>query len=126
MISIDPDDTAPPSEQIRAQVLAAVRSGDLAPGARLPTVRTLAAELGVAVNTVAKAYRELEKDEVVETRGRNGTTVSPHGDPAERQAQRAAEAYRARTDDLGITAERALEIVSAALAQRTSGSGSPG
>jgi DNA-binding transcriptional regulator YhcF (GntR family) len=115
MIAIDPDDSAPPSEQIRAQVLAAVRSGALAPGARLPTVRTLAAELGVAVNTVAKAYRELEKDEVVETRGRNGTTVSPHGDPGERLAQVAAEAYRARTEELGVDPTTALAIVTASL-----------
>lgn len=115
MIVIDPADPAPPSEQIRTQILAEVRSGALAPGARLPTVRTLAAELGVAVNTVAKAYRELERDEVVETRGRNGTTVSPHGDPGERLAQVAAEAYRARTDELGVDAATALDIVRAAL-----------
>lgn len=115
MFTIDPDDTAPPSEQIRTQVLAAVRSGALAPGARLPPVRTLATELGVAANTVAKAYRTLEHDEVVETRGRNGTVVSPHGDPGERLAQAAAEAYRARTAELGLDPAQALAIVTAAL-----------
>lgn len=115
MITIDPDDTAPPSEQIRTQVLAAVQSGELAPGARLPPVRTLATELGVAANTVAKAYRSLEHDEVVETRGRNGTVVSTHGDPSERLAQAAAEVYRARTAELGVDPAQALAIVSAAL-----------
>ena len=115
MITIDPDDTAPPSEQIRTKVLAAVQSGELAPGARLPPVRTLAAELGVAANTVAKAYRALEHDEVVETRGRNGTVVSTHGDPSERLAQAAAEVYRARTAELGVDPAQALAIVSAAL-----------
>ena len=115
MFTIDLDDTAPPSEQIRTQVLAAVQSGELAPGARLPPVRALATELGVAANTVAKAYRALELDEVVETRGRNGTVVSTHGDPSERLAQAAAEVYRARTAQLGIDPAQALAIVSAAL-----------
>ena len=100
MLTIDPDAPIPPSEQIRAHVVGAVRDGALAPGARLPAVRALAAELGVAAGTVAKAYRTLEADGVVETRGRNGTVVAPHGDPVERQAQAAAEAYRARVDAL--------------------------
>jgi DNA-binding transcriptional regulator YhcF (GntR family) len=53
----------------------------------MPTVRTLATELGIAANTVARAYRELERDDVIETRGRNGTFVSTAGDPTQKQAQ---------------------------------------
>ena len=116
--SIEPAATAPPFEQLRVQVLEAVRAGELAPGARLPTVRALAAELDLAVNTVAKAYRALESDHVIETRGRNGTFVSATGDPTEQQAQLAASAYADRIAQLGLDAARALEIVQAALRPR--------
>jgi DNA-binding transcriptional regulator YhcF (GntR family) len=114
-ISIDPAASAPPFEQVRTQVLEAVRAGELAPGTRMPTVRALAAELDLAVNTVAKAYRALESDHVIETRGRNGTFVSPTGDPTEQQAQLAASDYADRVARLGLDAEDALAIVRSAL-----------
>jgi DNA-binding transcriptional regulator YhcF (GntR family) len=74
-ISIDHDSSVPPFEQLRSQVAALVARGDLPPGTRLGTVRQTAADLGLAVNTVARAYRELEADGVVVTRGRQGTFV---------------------------------------------------
>jgi DNA-binding transcriptional regulator YhcF (GntR family) len=74
-VSIVPDGPEPPFAQLRAQLAAAVSRGDLPPGTRLPTVRAAAADLGLAVNTVARAYRELEADRVVVTRGRKGTFV---------------------------------------------------
>ena len=114
-ISIDPSASAPPFEQVRTQVLEAVRAGELAPGTRMPTVRALAAELDLAVNTVAKAYRALESDHVIETRGRNGTFVSATGDPTEQQAQLAASDYADRVARLGLDAEDALAIVRSAL-----------
>lgn len=70
----------PPYEQIRAQVSSLIALGTLAPGTRLPTVRSLAADLGIAAGTVARAYRELEQTGLVETRRRNGTVVA--GTPA--------------------------------------------
>ena len=76
---IDPPDPAaaePPFEQLRSQVARRAAAGDLAPGTRLPTVRALATELGLAANTVARAYRELEADGVVVTEGRRGTFVA--------------------------------------------------
>ncbi|AWB94405.1 GntR family transcriptional regulator [Agromyces badenianii] len=114
-ITVDPHDAAPPYEQIRAQVIAAVRNGELVPGTRMPTVRKFAEELGLAANTVARAYRELERDGVIETRGRNGSFVSATGDPTEQQAQLAASAYADRIAQLGLDAEQALAIVRAAL-----------
>ena len=72
MIVIDPRSPVPPFEQLRVQLLAQVQSGELAPGARLPTVRRLADDLGIAPNTVARTYRELEASGIIETRGRNG------------------------------------------------------
>lgn len=114
-ISIDPAASIPPSEQIRVRVIEAVRDGELAPGTRMPTVRALAAELELAVNTVAKAYRALESDHVIETRGRAGSFVSATGDPTEQQGQLAASAYADRISELGLEPEHALELVSAAL-----------
>lgn len=75
-IVVDLSSAVPPYEQIRAQVAALVASGDLRLGDRLPPVRTLAGEMGVAPGTVARAYRELERSGVVETRGRAGTIVA--------------------------------------------------
>src|SRR6202007_2395664 len=65
---IDHTSAVPSYEQICRQVVALVASGSLRPGDRLPTVRGLAAELGLAVNTVAKAFRELELRGAIETR----------------------------------------------------------
>ena len=114
-LAIDPEAAAPPFEQVRAAILAAVRSGELAPGSKLPTVRALAEELGLAVNTVAKAYRELESEQVIETRGRNGSFVSAHGDPSERMLQQAASDYAAVARRLGVEASVALTAVESAL-----------
>jgi DNA-binding transcriptional regulator YhcF (GntR family) len=60
VITIDASATEPPYDQIRRQVASLVAAGRLAPGDKLPTVRRLAADLGLAANTVARAYRELE------------------------------------------------------------------
>lgn len=117
-LSIDQASATPPFEQIRVQVIEAVRAGDLAPGTRMPTVRALAAQLDLAVNTVAKAYRALESDHVIETRGRAGSFVSTTGDPTEQQAQQAASAYSDRISQLGLDPTLALELVRAALGLR--------
>ena len=115
MIVVNPRSPVPPYEQLRAQLLAAVTSGELAAGARLPTVRRLAEDLGLAPGTVARAYRELEASRVIETRGRNGTFVSPHGDPARQEAQRAAARFADQVRLLRLDADEALALVSAAL-----------
>ena len=88
--TVDAGSGTPPYEQLRMQVVDAVRDGRLAAGAKLPTVRALADEVGLAVNTVAKAYKELESDGVVEGRGRNGTFVRATGDPVAQALQAAA------------------------------------
>lgn len=118
MFTIDPVSATPPYEQLRVQLIEAVRSGELAAGTRLPTVRALAGDLGLAANTVARAYRELERDEVIVTRGRNGSFIAATGDATHRQAQQAASAYADRVAQLGITPDDALAIVAAAIAAR--------
>ena len=59
-VRIDHRASGPLFDQLRTQIIDGVRDGRLPPGTRLPTVRELAGELGLAVNTVARAYRELE------------------------------------------------------------------
>ena len=87
----DADDPTPPFEQLRSQVALRVAAGELAPGTRLPTVRALAAELGLAAGTVARAYRELEADGVVVTEGRHGTFVAATSAADSTDARAAAE-----------------------------------
>lgn len=70
----------PPYEQIRAQIAGHIAAGTLAPETRLPTVRDLASDLGVAAGTVARAYRELEAADLVVSRRRHGTSVAPARD----------------------------------------------
>lgn len=74
-ISIDIDDPAPPFAQLIAQVKAAVRSGRLRPGEPLPSIRQLANDLAINLKTVAKAYRLLERDAVIQTKGYRGSFV---------------------------------------------------
>lgn len=118
MLVIDPQSSTPPFEQLRAQVIAAVRAGEMVAGDKLPTVRGLAADLGLAANTVARAYRELEQDQVIETRGRNGSFVSATGDATERHLQVAARGFADRAVQLGVAPDEALRVVSAALGIR--------
>ncbi|WP_189714707.1 GntR family transcriptional regulator [Streptomyces chryseus] len=114
-IAIDADSGSAPYEQLRAQISEQARAGALPVGYRLPTVRGLAEELGLAANTVAKAYRALESDGVIETRGRNGTFVAAAGDAAQRQAAAAAAGYAERARRLGLGRAQALAAVEAAL-----------
>jgi DNA-binding transcriptional regulator YhcF (GntR family) len=109
MIDLDSTSSTPPYEQIRAQFADHVTSGALQPGERLPTVRRLAEDLGVATNTVARAYRELEQSGVIETRGRAGSFVT--GDQVMRKAKAAAVAYLAETKALGLSAAEAMTLV---------------
>lgn len=115
---IDPASPVPPFEQVRAQIAAQIADGTLVAGSRLPTVRRLADELGLAVNTVARAYRELEAAGLVETRGRAGTVVSAAGDRTEERLQAAADAYADLAHDVGAAGEHAVAVVRAALHAR--------
>jgi len=107
-----------PFEQLRVQIRDAVASGSLAAGVRLPTVRALAAELGLAANTVARSYRELESDGLIETRGRLGSFVAATGSPVQREVQAAARVFADRVGALGADPAEALKLVASALGVR--------
>ncbi|WP_338694907.1 GntR family transcriptional regulator [Streptomyces sp. Q6] len=107
----DSADSAAPYEQVRAQISEQARSGALPVGYKLPTVRGLAEQLGLAANTVAKAYRALEADGVIETRGRNGTLIASARDAASREASAAAQAFAERVRRLGLSEEAAMDAV---------------
>ena len=85
----------------------------LKPGTRLPTVRELAGWLGLAVNTVARTYRELESAGIVETRGRFGTFVA-RADPADAAMAAAADAYLETARALGLGKVEAMRYLDAA------------
>jgi GntR family transcriptional regulator len=75
-LTVDLTSPTPVYEQIRGQVAALVAVGALTPGDRLPASRDLARDLGIAVGTVQRAYRELEASGVVTSRRRTGTVVA--------------------------------------------------
>jgi DNA-binding transcriptional regulator YhcF (GntR family) len=121
-VRIDRGSGVPESEQLRRKVAGLIERGTLGPGERLPPVRALAEQLGLAVNTVAKAYRELEDAELVIARGRLGTFVAdslPKRPPAaEARLSEAAETYAARARQLGFGPSDALEQARRALNAR--------
>lgn len=112
-VRTDPKASQPLFDQLRTQIIAGVRDGRLEPGVRLPTVRDLAAELGMAVNTVARAYRELETAGVLETRGRHGTFVA-RVDPVDASMAAAANSYAETARALGLSAADAIRYVQTA------------
>lgn len=79
-IVVDLGDPTPPYEQVRRGVLTQIVSGRLRPGDRLPTIRALASDLGLAPGTVARAYKLLEEAQLITTRRGAGTTVASRGD----------------------------------------------
>ena len=110
---LDAKASTPLFDQLRTQIIDGIRDGRLAAGARLPTVRALAGQLGLAVNTVARTYRELELAGMIETRGRAGTFVCGV-DPADARMVAAARAYADIARALGIGPAEAAGYVEAA------------
>ena len=114
-LAIDPDSAVPPFEQLRTHIATQVARGSLPPGTRLGTVRQVAADLGLAVNTVARAYRELEADGVVVTRGRGGTFVASAvvDSPSDAgvAAREAAATFVRSVRRLGLSCPEAVRLV---------------
>jgi DNA-binding transcriptional regulator YhcF (GntR family) len=111
LLTVDPDSSRPPFEQVRAQLADAIASGALGAEERLPPIRQVAADLGLAVNTVARAYRELESAGLVETRGRNGTFVVGSPTDSRRQAMERTRAHIDGMRALGISPTEMLAML---------------
>ena len=113
-VTVDVLDPTPPYEQLRRQLADLVGNGVLSPGDRLPPVRQLAADLGLAPGTVARTYRELEQAGFVRSRRGGGTRVAPHPPAAATPGvalEEAAVAYLARARVLGVPLPVAADLV---------------
>jgi GntR family transcriptional regulator len=107
-LTVDPDDPTPPYEQLRRQLVDLIEGGQLVEGERLPPLRQLAGDLGLAVGTVARTYRELEASGFVRSRRGGGTRVAAavqRPSARERQSRLAvlASAYVVKAHALGAT-----------------------
>jgi DNA-binding transcriptional regulator YhcF (GntR family) len=118
-IRIDASSPSPASEQLARAIRTRIERGTLAPGQRVPPVRKLALELGLATNTVAKAYRSLEAQGLLTGRGRLGTFVTSSASSAgrDRLLGQAAELFLARARSLGATDAEALAAVRSRIAR---------
>ena len=118
ILEVDPRSSVAPYEQLREQVTAMALAGTLAPGDRLPSIRQLANDLGIASGTVARAYRELESAGVVTTHGRHGTRVEamPQRSGPSSALIEAARSYADRASQTGATLDEALTAVRVAFA----------
>jgi DNA-binding transcriptional regulator YhcF (GntR family) len=118
-VTVDTASPIPAYEQIRAQVTALADNGVLPAGTRLPPIRQLAADLGLAPGTVAKAYALLEKAGVASTHRRRGTLITDRGvlEPAQQlsELRRAAAAFARSARLLDIDRTTAQEAIDAAL-----------
>jgi GntR family transcriptional regulator len=115
-IRISPNDGVPIYLQIVNQVKYLVAAGRLAPGDELPPIRTLAEQLVINPNTVARAYRELEVAGVVEKRGTTGTFVSAAGSPLARRERvriltERIDALLAEARQLGFDADELFDLI---------------
>lgn len=115
LLRIDPASDIPPYEQVRRQLIDQITSGQMPSETRLPAVRRLAADLGLAPGTVARAYKELEAEGYLVTRGRNGTLVAPFDATEHDHAAHLTKQYVSAMKDLGYDAETTLAAVRRAL-----------
>jgi GntR family transcriptional regulator len=113
-VLVDTHSAVPAYEQLREQVTTLVTTGALKDGERLPAARALAADLGLAVGTVQRAYRELELAGTVTSRRRTGTVVAARVS-VEEDVRWAAEGFVERALSSGLSPDQALDVVRAAL-----------
>ncbi len=114
-ITIDRESNEPVYGQVARQIRQFIASGALTPGMKLPAVRRLAGDLGVNLNTIARAYRLLEGEGFLLVRGRSGVTVAPPADGIDRSARtKLLEQMRTTLTQLrqaGMTKEELLGVV---------------
>lgn len=112
---VDATSAVPPYQQVVDHVVGLVEQGAVDAGTKLPPVRALAEQLGLAANTVAKAYRLLESDGGwVETRGRNGTVIRAAAVTSVGAVERAAGELVRAARDAGVSLDATQALLSAA------------
>lgn len=121
LLTVDTGNPTPPYEQLRRQLAELIQSAAIAPGSRLPPLRQLAADLGLAVGTVARAYRELESAGLISSRRGGGTRVSataPNLSDSERRQLLGshARAFVQQATLLGADQQQILSAITQALA----------
>jgi GntR family transcriptional regulator len=121
VLTVDPRSGVPIYLQVIEQVKRSVALGVLAAGEQLPTVKQLALDLTINPNTVAKAYRELERDGVIETAPGRGSFVKSNG-VAETSRAAAADVARAAIESavreaksIGLSADDIRKIAATAV-----------
>jgi GntR family transcriptional regulator len=112
-IVVDVENGVAPWRQVRDQLVRLISGGVLPVGSRLPTIRQLAADLGLAAGTVARAYRELETSGVITTARRQGTVVAALPSHAPDPLSAAAAEFVAIARSLGASEGEALNAVRA-------------
>lgn len=114
-ITIDRSLEEPVYAQVAHQLRQLIASGALLPGKTLPSVRRLAGDLGVNLNTIARAYRLLEDEGFLVIRGRSGAKVAPPAEgvegPANKKLIEELRANLARLRQAGVTSEELSGIV---------------
>lgn len=114
ILHADPDSPVPPYEQIRIQVATMIATGVLPAGRRLPTIRQLATDLGLAGGTVARAYRELEQASLIVSRGRHGSFVAERPSAPTREREQAlvaaARVFAAQAAQAGVDPRSVLDV----------------
>lgn len=113
-LRIDATDPTPPYEQLRRQFAAPIASGALAAGTRLPTVRQLASDLGIAPGTVMRAYAELEEQGlIIKRRGGGSIVAEGTSDPAAAAPalRQLADEFVAKARNLGATDAQIVDAV---------------
>jgi GntR family transcriptional regulator len=112
-VTVDTTTGVAPWRQIYTQIERMIVGGTLPPGARLPPIRQLARDLGLASGTVARAYRELETVDLVTTGRAKGTTVTEPTARGSRSAmlRAGADRFAEYARDLGVDAGTAADAV---------------
>jgi DNA-binding transcriptional regulator YhcF (GntR family) len=129
MLSVDLNSAVPPFEQIRAQIAQQAAAGAIPSGTRLPSIRQLSGDLGLAPGTVARAYKELEVTGIISARGRHGSFIStgeniaPAAERERASELRAAAAdYVRRAGQLGAEPGEAVLVLRQLLGEAPSAS----
>jgi DNA-binding transcriptional regulator YhcF (GntR family) len=114
-VVVDTASPVPPWQQLTSQLSQLIGAGTLTAGTRLPPIRQLARDLGLAPGTVARSYRELESVGWVTTAGAKGTVVAQQisADPGAMLRDAAAQ-YADTARRLGYDADTAAAAVKAA------------